>query len=206
MITYNVSELMQDIRIALDENDNSTALIQQQDTDAIAINEIIHSKIEDAAAIICKQAPLSMTDGGKVLSGSIANGALALPSDFLRLAYIKLSTWKRPVVVPITPVDPLYTQMASEYEGVTGNIYKPVAVMVAKPTGLVLELYPSNGTMTASYIPKPAITTSDNLETIALPPKLKPAIVQYSAALTCMALGNPDKAKIYIEYAKALLQ
>ena len=221
MATYNVSTLMQDIRIALDENDASTPLITEGNIDAITLNDIIHSKIEDAAAVVCKQAPLSMTDGGTTafaatqsnklsegLGGNITvpDGEFILPADYLRLVYIKMSTWKRPVVEPITPVDPLYAQMASEVTGVTGNVNRPVAAIVNKPDGLNMELYPSTGNLSGCYLARPAITSAQSTETIALPPKLKPAIVQYTAALTCMALGMADKAKIYIEYVKSLLQ
>lgn len=49
---YEVSELKREIRIALDQNMTSSQLLATGDIDTLSLEEIIESKIVDAARIV----------------------------------------------------------------------------------------------------------------------------------------------------------
>ena len=64
MAAYKVDELVKEIKVALDENVTSEALIELGDTDTLSLDEIIRSKIEPAAKTIEANAPYYLLDGG----------------------------------------------------------------------------------------------------------------------------------------------
>ena len=49
---YSVSELKKDIRIVLDQNMTSEQLFESGDIDTLSLEEIIESKIVDAARLV----------------------------------------------------------------------------------------------------------------------------------------------------------
>ena len=57
MAAYKVDELIKEIKVALDENVSSEALISLGDTDTLTLEEIRKSKIEPAARVIETNAP-----------------------------------------------------------------------------------------------------------------------------------------------------
>ena len=59
---YEVSELKREIRIALDQNMTSSQLLATGDIDTLSLEEIIESKIVDAARIVENQAPSYLLD------------------------------------------------------------------------------------------------------------------------------------------------
>ena len=118
-MNYNVAELKQDIRIVLDQNNTSAQLISTEDIDTLTLEEIIESKIVDAARIVQRDAPSHLLDGGTVFPSAsqvvswdsqagYGPGSVPLPEDFLRLVCFKMSDWDHPVYTPIYEDDPLY--------------------------------------------------------------------------------------------------
>lgn len=211
---YNVNDLVAEVRVALDMNNSSSALSGISDPDTLTTDEVIRSKIEDAALAIESSAPALMLDGGESFSSAsvtwdsgsatLKGGSVKLPDDFIRLISYKMSDWKRAVTEPIDESDPLYLQQKSRFAGVRGNPESPVVALVQRARtqnnneGLTLEFYTSASTATierALYLPTPTVRTVSNTEKINLCPKLKRAVVYYTAYLSALTWGDGEQAK-----------
>lgn len=196
-------EMVKAVRVAIDMNREDPALIADDDTDTLTLDELIKSKIEEAAIIIESRAPVYLLDSGKPLSGSltfskeigIGRGRLQLPDDFLRLITFKMSDWERAVTTPIFENDRAYKLQSSRFAGLRGNPQKPVVAIVSEPTGLVLEFWSCTGGSTVTlqrgrYLPIPKITDGN----IEICEKLKKAIEVYAGYLTTGTTGDRELA------------
>lgn len=174
-MTYDIEELKREIRVCLDQNMVSTPLAELDDVDTLSLDDMIESKIADAALFIEREAPRYMLDGGKPFSGDIAweespweedykKGRIALPDDFIRLISFKMSDWQRAVTDVISEDDPRYEQMQSRYPGIAGSPQSPVCALAhdseAGDNRLVLEFCSSaeeSKVSRAMYLPMPVI-------------------------------------------------
>lgn len=212
--------LIEQVKVALDENVDSTPLASLGDIDTLKIDEIIRSKIEDAARLIHLEADHSLLDEGIEVSGSnnhrtkVVGGwrriIYTLPDNFLRLVSASVSGWDYPVTEAIDESSPFYAQQFSLYGGIHGNPQRPVAAIVrngvtvggtGKPS-LVLLSIPSTVTNYSSsynYIPRPTITLDgDSREIINLCPKLMRAVVYRTASLAAQTLLMGDAAALLL--------
>lgn len=203
---YEVSELTKEIRVAIDSNRNSEQLEGIGDIDTLALDEIIGSKIAEAARVVVLNAPSYLLDGGESLEATVTwngtSGRMTLPADFLRLVVFKMSDWSRAVTVPISETDPLYAQQSSRWAGVRGCPQKPVVAIVPDADGLSLEFYSSKGKVErASYIAVPKVTDDNK---IGLCEKLHDATVYYAAYLTAISTGETSLAEALIKIVNEL--
>lgn len=203
---YQVSDLVKEIRVAIDSNLKSDQLTGISDIDTLALEEIIGSKIAEAARIVVLNAPSYLLDGGDSLGTTVAwngtSGRMTLPEDFLRLVVFKMSDWSRGVTVPISETDPLYAQQGSRWAGVRGNPQKPVVAIVPSSNGLVLEFYSSkSGSVAqATYIAMPKVADGK----IKLCEKLHDATVYYAAYLTAISTGETALAEALLSIVNEL--
>lgn len=203
---YQVSDLVKEIRVAIDSNLKSDQLTGISDMDTLALEEIIGSKIAEAARIVVLNAPSYLLDGGDSLGTTVVwngtSGRMTLPEDFLRLVVFKMSDWSRGVTVPISETDPLYAQQGSRWAGVRGNPQKPVVAIVPSSNGLVLEFYSSkSGSVAqATYIAMPKVTDGK----IKLCEKLHDATVYYAAYLTAISTGETALAEALLSIVNEL--
>ena len=117
---YQVEALKTDIRIALDQNMTSDQLFDTGDIDTLSLEDIIESKIADAARIVENGAPRHLLEGGKNFGDSISwdsavgygSGRILLPDDFMRLVSFQMSDWSRPCTVAITEDARVYLPLA----------------------------------------------------------------------------------------------
>lgn len=215
---YSVDDLKEAIRIVLDQNMVSTQLISANDIDTLSLEEIIESKIVDAARIVQRDAPARLLDGGTVFPSAsqvitwdsqagYGPGSVPLPSDFLRLVCFKMSDWDHPVYTPIYEDSPMYAMQRSRFGGVRGNPQKPVVAIVMRSAGARLEFYScaadSNASIAeAAYIKMPAIVG----EQIAICEKLQPAVIHYAAYLAALNVGETDRAQAILQTYNALVR
>lgn len=212
---YNVSDIVQEAKVALDENVSSAALSGLGDVDTLKLDEIIESKVVDAAMVIEQNAPLFLLDSGKAFGESIGwdgqpgygSGYIHLPDDFMRLVCFQMSDWDYAINIAITENDPMYQLQKSRFGGVRGNPQKPVVAITAQPIGLVLEFYSCGSgddafIKKARYIPIPRIKNGK----IDLCEKLKRAVVYYTAYLTALTIGNGDAAAAMLATARELAE
>lgn len=212
---FSVDDIKRDVRIALDQNNSSAPLLDTGDIDTLTLEEIIESKIEDAARVVTRDAAHYLLDGGKAFGESVrwdvregyGSGSILLPDDFLRLVSFQMSDWSYPIIDAITEDNPIYALQHSRYGGVRGNPQKPIVALSQQPIGLVLEFYScAAGENTfvkrATYMPIPKITDGD----ITISEKLKPAVVYYTAYLAALSIGNGDLAATLLNTSKELMQ
>ncbi len=212
---YIVNDIVREVKVALDENVSSAALEGIGDEDTLKLEEIIESKLADAARVIEGAAPHHLLDSGRAFGESIGwdgqpgygSGHIQLPDDFLRLVTFQMSDWDYAVTVAITETDPLYQLQRSRFAGVRGTPQKPVVAIVQEPIGLVLEFYccytgDDAYIKRARYIPVPRIRSHK----IELCEKLKPAIVYYTAYLAALCMCEGDVASAMLATAKELAE
>lgn len=211
MQSYQVSQLKEKIRVALDENMSSTALAELGDIDTLSLDELIESKIEDAARIVVQEAPLSllsdMTTPYTTMSVSATapyKATVDLPDDFLRLASIKLRSWPYAVYEVLPSDAPLYIQAHSPY-GVVGTKDRPLVFMsVGANAKKTLELFSASGssdTLSCLYIKQPKI--ADNA--IQLGTQIVRPVVYYAASLVALAIKDKEAADNQLQVCKELL-
>lgn len=212
---YNVSDIVQEAKVALDENVDSSALSGLGDVDTLKLDEIVESKVVDAAMVIEQNAPAYMLDSGKAFGESIGwdgqpgygAGYIHLPDDFMRLVCFQMSDWDYAVTIAITEDSPQYQMQRSRFAGVRGNPQKPVVAITSQPIGLVLEFFSCYSgenafIKKARYIPIPRIKNGK----IDLCEKLRRAVVYYTAYLAALSLGNGDAAAAMLATARELAQ
>lgn len=211
---YEVADLVERIKVALDINKDSTPLIEAEDIDTLTTNEVIESKIEQAARSVIVAAPNYLLDSGVAMSPSVmwhsqqgyGSGYVYLPNDFLRLVCFQMSDWSYPVRDAITSDNPLYVQQFSRFPGIKGHPQKPVVAIVPQAVGQVLEFFSCLGGETvtikqASYMPIPTIVDGS----ITLPEKLVSAIVYHAASIAAQTFGDTNLSTTLMEESKSLM-
>lgn len=197
---YRLSDIVRQVRITIDQNEQDTYLQSDGDEDTLGLDTLIESKVPEAARIVVASAPLRMLDGGFHFGNSIAwqkdnSGWLLLPDDFLRLISFRMSDWERPVSLAITATDPAYNLQFSRFKGLRGTPQKPVAAVVLRGEGHVLEFWSclSNKAkiVQAAYQPIPQIENN----AIEVPEQCFRAFVYAAAALTMESLGEVQMAE-----------
>lgn len=212
---YNVSDIVREVKIAIDENIDSTSMEDLPDEDTLKFNEIIKSKILDGARIIETAAPMHLLDSGLAFGESIGwhgqpgygSGYIHLPDGFMRLLCFQMSDWDYAVNVAIDERDPIYQLQKSRFAGVRGTPQKPVVAITYQPIGLVLEFYSTYAgenafIKRARYLPMPRIWNNK----IDLCEKLKPAIVYYIAYLTALSIGDGNLATSMLGTSRELAE
>lgn len=216
-MVFTVENLKRDIRIALDQNMTSEQLIETDDIDTLSLEDIIESKIADAARIVETAAPAYLLDGGKAFasetvsweSGAVGygSGVIQLPDDFMRLLCFSMSDWSRVVTVPIYETDPLYPQQRSRFPGIRGCPEKPVVAIVNRPAGLYLEFYSCTSgegvkVSNARYIPVPTVRSGE----IEICEKLKSAVVYHAAYMVALSTNNDSLAEKMLNLGNQLMK
>lgn len=212
---YGVEKIIQSVKIALDENKVSEALIEEADVDTLTLNEIIESKIVDAVKTITLDAPNYLLEGGIPFGESIGwqssvgygAGYIFLPEDFLRLVSFQMSDWSYAITEPISATHPSYQMQFSRIAGIKGNPQKPVVAIVTQTGGQVLQFFSCTAgdsvyIKQASYIPMPTIKDG----TIDICERLRSAVIYYAAHLVAMSLNDANAASAMLNISKELLQ
>lgn len=214
---YKIEDIVRDVRVALDENGVSNALVAIKDNDTLLLDELINSKLADAVRNITLASPIGLLDEGVDFSdrevvwpsgvAGIGWAYLMLPRDFMRLVAFKMSDWRMQVSDVIYPNSPKYQMQKSKYSGVRGNAEKPVCAIVAKPPYKVLECYSSNGGAKVSieiarYLSLPEIRNDNTIEICEM---LYRPVVYHAAGLALAALGD-NKAEVLINQSMNFLK
>ena len=197
---YNLEDIKEAVRVVLDENQASDNIME--DCDTLSLDELILSKIGEAARDVLLTAPVHMLDPGNNFADAIAwegecgkgAGWTILPDDFLRLIAFKMSDWERPVYAAILPADAEYALQKSRFAGLRGSRQRPVCAIVTRPQGLVLEFYSCAGgadvnVEMAIYQPMPRIEE----EGINIPEKCYRSVVYKVAGLTAISVGRDSQ-------------
>lgn len=208
---YQVSAIERDVRVALDENEVSTQLVQMGDVDTLALNDIIRSKIVEAVRRVELAAPAHLLEEGHDFSSGIywngdGSGWVLLPDDFMRLIAFRMSDWERTVYEAISVDDPLYAKQSSRYKGIRGNVQKPVCAIVNRAEGKALEFYACKDNtamiVRAGYLPYPSIDANDGID---ISQRCYEAVIYTIAALVAATYGDSEKTTNLNELSKTLI-
>lgn len=211
MKVYRLDEIAKDVRIAIDQNMSSDTLIGFDDVDTLSLNDIIKSKVTDAAKRIHSTAPAYLLDGGNNFGDAIywkelESGWCLLPEDFMRLVVFQMDDWERAVYHAISEDDAEYKKQSSRFKGIRGTPQKPVCAIAIRPEGKVLEFYSckSENAMVsrAVYLPYPVIDEDDGIEICE---RCYQAVVYTIASLVLTTYGNADLSKALSDLAKSAL-
>lgn len=208
---YQIQDIERDVRIALDENDVSTQLVQMGDVDTLALNDIIRSKIVEAVRRVELAAPAHLLEEGHDFSSGIywngdGSGWVLLPDDFMRLIAFRMSDWERTVYEAISVDDPLYAKQSSRYKGIRGNVQKPVCAIVNRAEGKAIEFYACKDNtamiVRAGYLPYPSIDANDGID---ISQRCYEAVIYTIAALVAATYGDSVKTTNLNELSKTLI-
>lgn len=207
---YQISKIMQDVRICLDQNHASQALLAEHDVDTLQLDEIIRSKILEAIQRVHLDAPNYLLEGGHNFGDAVywkemESGWVLLPEDFLRLVVFEMDDWEQAVYTAISTDDPDYKKQRSRFKGIRGTAQRPVCALAIRPEGKVLEFYScksNNATVSrAIYIPYPEIDADGGVDVCE---RCYNAVVYTAAGLTLTTLKD-DGASAMFELAKSFL-
>lgn len=212
---YKIEDILQDVRVCLDQNMVSEALLSDNDLDTLSLDEIIKSKILDAIRRVEGEAPTHLLEEGHDFGENIywsederwaGCGWTLLPADFMRLVVFEMTDWERPVYAAISVEDDEYALQRSRYKGLRGNVQRPVCAIIMRPEGRALEFYSCKDNTAllskAVYIPYPSIDEDGGVDICE---HCYTSIVYMIAALTLATYGDTDKASIMTEQSKNAL-
>lgn len=208
---YNIDKIMEDVRVCIDQNMTSEALVESGDIDTLALDEIIKSKILEAIQRVHMEAPPYLLENGHNFGDAVywkemESGWVLLPSDFMRLVVFEMDDWERAVYTAISVDDPDYEKQRSRIKGIRGTAQKPVCVLALRPEGKVLEFYSCKSTdaqvSRAMYIPYPVIDEDGGVD---VSERCYNAVVYTAAGLTLMTCGEANQATALSDLAKTFL-
>ena len=203
---------MQDVRICLDQNMESDALIESGDIDTLALDEIIKSKILEAVQRVHMDAPNYLLEGGHNFGDAVywrelESGWVLLPPDFMRLVVFEMDDWEQAVYQAISTDDPEYEKQRSRFKGIRGTAQRPVCAIAIRPEGRVLEFYSCKSedaqVSRAMYIPYPKIDEDNGVDICE---RCYNAVVYTAAGLTLLTCGEVEKGNAVSELAQTFLK
>lgn len=211
MTVYRLEDIAKDVRIAIDRNGSSDALIEIGDVDTLMLDDIIMSKMKEAVRRVHCQAPAYLLDGGYNFGDAVywkehESGWVLLPEDFMRFVVFEMDDWARPVFNCTNTDDPEYEKQHSRFKGIRGTAQRPVCFISIRPEGRVLEFYSCKSeeakVRRAIYLPYPKVDEYGAIEICA---RCYDAVIYTVAALVMATVGDNDKCNVFNELAKTSL-
>ena len=209
---YQLDKIMQDVRICLDQNMTSDALLESGDIDTLALDDIIRSKILEAVQRVHMDAPNYLLEGGHnfgdaVYWSELESGWVLLPQDFMRLVVFEMDDWEQAVYQAISTDDPEYEKQRSRFKGIRGTAQRPVCAIAIRPEGRVLEFYSCKSkdaqVSRAMYIPYPKIDEDNGVDICE---RCYNSVVYTAAGLTLFTCGEVEKGNAVSELAQTFLK
>lgn len=209
---YQIGKIMQDVRICIDQNMTSDALLESGDIDTLALDDIIRSKILEAVQRVHMDAPNYLLEGGHNFGDAVywrelESGWVLLPPDFMRLVVFEMDDWEQAVYQAISTDDPEYEKQRSRFKGIRGTAQRPVCAIAIRPEGRVLEFYSCKSedaqVSRAMYIPYPKIDEDNGVDICE---RCYNAVVYTAAGLTLLTCGEVEKGNAVSELAQTFLK
>ena len=208
MKTLNYSDIINKVRLKLDEIGINESEMLAAVEDNTNLNSVIESYIKQAYEYIMLNASLSLIDGkdGSSAATTIDSSNLVctvkVPNDFMRLINIRLSSWKSSLSNLITEDSPEYRAQSNKW--LCGSSECPVVAIVHKTNGRHFELYKaetnSDKLSVFSYVP----TLDESSESVSIPNELAEAFICYIAALTLTTFKD-EQANGFISITNNIL-
>ena len=206
-MVYNIHDVMRDVRVCLDQNMTSEQLLQTDDIDTLALDDIVRSKILEAVVRVHTNAPTYLLEqghnfGDAIYWGDLESGWVLLPHDFMRLIVFEMSDWEKAVFTAISTTDPEYALQRQRIKALRGTAQKPVCVITIRPEGRALEFYSCKSERAyvrrAQYLPYPKIDRDEGIDICER--------CYAAASLVLLTLGESEKSSALSEISKTALQ
>lgn len=193
-----VLDIIREVRVCMDEIGANDAEFMSE-KDSTSLDAIIASKIVDALRFVHGNADVGMLLPDTVIATSDTNGLLqsdmsmhvALPGNFMRLCYARISSWAVPLCDYVLWTDKEYALLRDKYS--TGTWERPKMAMALKASGRVLELYSAKDetdTCEAGFISEPEIADDGNEGYVTVSDKLGVAFIYYVTGLVLLTLKD----------------
>lgn len=218
---YLIGDIKRDVRVCLDQNEVSSALLADGDEETLMLDAVIESKILEAVERVHSAAPYHLLEQGHnfgynpdsneqeevaVYWGDQESGWVLLPDDFMRLVVFEMSDWERAVYSLVTPADPEYAKCRSRVKAIRGTAQRPVCALGIRPEGRVLEFYSCKSeeatVRKAVYIPYPHIDDGGGID---ISERCYQAVVYTIAGLTLKTSGDKEQSEVLLEMANTLM-
>jgi|GEM_PF-4376327 len=230
-MTYTREELFEGVRTLLDRNVADDGLSVLSDDDTLSVDGLVAKTFLPAVRHILDRAPMLLIDTLRSLAGDgraslieqetgadgMTRYLYSAPLDCLRIARVRMGSWKRDGLIVDEGSDTARQQVDS-FPGVRGTPWKPVVVvrrqgewtddLTAFSTfGITFECFSSDTTsdvlQSGSYVAMPAF---DDEGVIDLPEHLLDAIEHYAASMVAGTLNDFDAMKRLRSEAGALMR
>lgn len=198
-------EIIRRVKCLMNETDPGepdTVLLADE---PLGVEQAIAECIADAANIVFAAAPVHLvplTDGTPLrITEKDGAGIIQLPGDFVRLASLRLSTWKRTLFSPVSPGSAPHREQNNSY--LKAGTVKPVAVLTGSSGGARLECYPfTTGTTVQELFYSAKAAGAEDIPENSL---LTPAVCYMCAALAYGIFGNAEAAGLMKATATELI-
>lgn len=204
MKSISVKDIVTRVRVKLDEiGINESGMVG--DTDNEDIDTVIKSCIGDAHRLCVLNADSFLLEGESsspsMTIDSDMVGRVSLPSGFLRLVKVRLSSWKSAASEVIEEGSPEYRMQSDPY--LCGTWYSPVAALVHNGSTLQIELFKAKSTSDTlkSFV---IISQYNGGDFVSIPDQLENAFIYYVAMLTATTFRE-DAASDFLKIAKSML-
>lgn len=211
-MVYNIDDVMRDVRVCLDQNMTSEQLLQTDDVDTLALDDIVRSKIAEAVVRVHVRAPAHLLEeghnfGDAVYWDELESGWVLLPHDFMRLIVFEMSDWERAVFGAISTNEPEYALQRQRIKALRGTAQKPVCAITMRPEGKALEFYSCKSenayVRRAQYLPYPEIDRDGGID---ISERCYTAVVYAAASLVLTTLGEYEKSETLSKISDTALQ
>jgi hypothetical protein len=207
MKNFSVEEIIEAVRTKLDEIGLNESEMMASESDNVNLDSVIESCIGNAYRYVSLQADVQMLEGKILASPGMTIGTdlvakMMLPTDFLRLVGIRLSSWKTSVNRLVEEHSPEYMMQSNRF--LCGTPERPVAALVHTMTGKQIELYKaaSEKDSLKSFVYIPSLP--DGFGSVEISDQTADAFIYYIAALTLVTFRE-EAAANFMSVARNLL-
>lgn len=207
MKKYTIDNIVSLVRVKLDEIGLNESEMSGNDEDNKNLDTVIKSCISEAYKMVYLMADVTMIEGKDNSGASLAIdsnlvGRVSVPSDFIRLVGIRLSSWSSSKSTAVPEDSPEYRMQSNRW--ICGSPSQPVVALVNGNNGRVLELYKANSTgdTLKSFVYVPSV--SDSATSIEMSEQLSGAFIYFVAGLT-MVTFREDVADNFFKIGRNLL-
>lgn len=200
MKTFSIDEIIDAVRVKLDEIGLNESEMMDAEEDNKNLDEVIKSCISEAYRMVSLLADVSMIEGkdgsGSSLTiGSDLVGRVTLPSDFIRLVGIRLSSWNSAKSSAVPEDSSEYRMQSNKW--VCGSPSRPVVALAHNGPSRVLELYKassSNDTLKSfTYV----ASISKDASSVGISDQLSDAFIYFVAGLTMVTFREDVADKLF---------
>lgn len=206
MKTISAEEITRKVRIKLDEIAVNESEMMDSDADNANLDSVIKSCIAEAYRYISLNADDTMLEGKAIESPKLEvdedlTGRIKLPSDFLRLLTIRLSSWSTAPQI-VDEKSPEYLMQSNKWT--CGTPLRPIVALVNTYEGRQLELYKasSKDEKVKAFVYVPSLPEKFSYVDISV--QTEEAFIYYVAALTLVTFRE-DAADKFFKIASELL-